>query len=204
MQPSRATRALRYGRSTAAVGPVVAACAPSGAARARGCRIAGGKLGGRTGAAYLGRCEYPRAPESVAKARDAMRKAMGEWGLGALSDDVVLCVSEAVTNSIWHAHTAFRSVTLSAWYSGATVHVDVIDGDRRRPGRSVPQESDADTDGNVDAAQGSSARDIGRGVFLISQLSTRWGVAPRPPGKRVWFEFDSAPATAPWEPSVIA
>jgi anti-sigma regulatory factor (Ser/Thr protein kinase) len=188
MQASRATRAFSTGPRAPGDGPEPAHCRAPRPARAAGSRIAGAKHAYGAATVYLGRCEYPRAPESVAKARDTVRKALAEWGISALTDDVVLCVSEAVTNAVQHAHTPIRTVALVAWHSGSTLHVEVIDGDRHRPRRTVPPET------WPAAAPGQGRlRDTGRGIFLISQLATRWGVAPRSPGKRVWFEFDTDP-----------
>ncbi len=189
MQASRATRVFRTAPRAPGDGPEAPECPSPLPTRAPGRRIAGARHSCRTATAYLGRCEYPRAPESVAKARDTVRKALAEWGISALADDVVLCVSEAVTNSVQHARTPSRTVALVAWHSGTTLHVEVIDGDRRHPRRTVPPEA-----GHAAPTARGRLRDTGRGIFLISQLATRWGVAPRSPGKRVWFEFDTDPA----------
>jgi len=197
MQAGRAIRTTQDTRRAEAGRPTVARCRAPGATRVAGCRLAGGKHTARAATEFLGRCQFARAPESVAMARDTIRKALIEWGLSALTDDVVLCVSEAVTNSIQHARTPFRTVTMSGWYSGATVHVEVIDGDRHRPKRTVPPEAAV-----LPWPGRSRLRDRGRGIFLISQLSSRWGVARRPPGKRVWFEFDTEQAMTEQAPCV--
>jgi anti-sigma regulatory factor (Ser/Thr protein kinase) len=189
MQASRATRALRRGRHAALGGAVPTGRGAPPAARIAGRRFADGNRSWRATAAYLGRCEYPQSPESVGKARDTIRKALADWGISSLTDEVVLCVSEAVTNSVQHAHTPFRTVVLVAWHRESTLHVEVIDGDRHRPRRTVPLEA-----GGITLPAQNRLRDTGRGIFLISQLATRWGVAPWPPGKRVWFEFDTEPA----------
>ena len=190
MQAGRAIRTTQDARRAEAGRPTVARCRAFGTTRVSGCRLAGGKHNARAVTEYLGRCRFARAPESVAMARETIRKAMLEWGLSAVTDDVVLCVSEAVTNSIQHARATLRTVTLTGWYSGETVHVEVIDGDRHRPKRTVPPEAAA-----LPWPVSGRLQDRGRGIFLISQLSTRWGVARRPPGKRVWFEFDIEQAT---------
>lgn len=189
MQAGRATRINQDTRRSDVGRPTVGRCRAYRASRVAGCRLAGGRQGPRAVTEYLARCRLARVPESVAMARDVVRKALAEWGLSALADDAVLCVSEAVTNSIQHARTPFRTVTLTGWYSGATVHLEVVDGDRHRPRRTVPAEAAA-----LPWPGQARLRDRGRGIFLISQLSTRWGVAPRPPGKRVWFEFDTEQA----------
>jgi anti-sigma regulatory factor (Ser/Thr protein kinase) len=193
MRAGRATRQPRSGGHAAVIPTPTFERPRAKPVRLAGCRIERGRRVAAVSAPNAivdsGRCEYPREPESVHKARDDIRKALAEWGFSSLIDDVVLCVSEAVTNSIQHACTPFRTVTVAAWHTGTTVRVDVIDGDRHRPKRTVPPEADAD--GRLTRGQ---LRDNGRGIFLISQLATRWGVASCPPGKRVWFEFGAEPS----------
>ena len=106
----------------------------------------------------------PHAP------RDA-RRAITDWavgrGLGALADDMVLVVSELVTNAVLHASPA---VTLEVELGEHEVVLAVEDGTPVRPMLRL-----ANT-----AAEG------GRGMLLIERLSCEHGVRPRPPGKTVW------------------
>jgi anti-sigma regulatory factor (Ser/Thr protein kinase) len=84
-------------------------------------------------------------------------------------DDLLLVVSELVTNAVVHAATSLRLVIRS---DGRRVLTEVFDGDPRRP---------------VVAAR--SAREVpvgGRGLLLVDQLSERWGCDSVGTGKRVW------------------
>lgn len=132
--------------------------------------------------------EVPAQPRSVRDARDRMHKIVTGWGFGLIADDLILCLSEALTNSITHAKHG-GAVTIQAWRHGTMVHVDVLDRDQRSPRLTVP----------VEAALPSSLpperqpEDHGRGMYLIATLSSRWGVETRPPGKCVWFEKDTEP-----------
>ena len=97
-----------------------------------------------------------------------------------LSDDVVdrfrLVVSELVTNSIRHTPDSDRSIRVHAHVDASVMRVDVIDDGtgfdllqtRQRP----PPEADS-----------------GWGLFLVDQLTDRWGVQTGR-GRGVWCEFD--------------
>ena len=84
--------------------------------------------------------------------------------------DVLVCVSEAVTNAVIHARTEVRFVVRSV---GARLRVEVSDLDPRPP---VLRRPDPLTPN-------------GRGMLLINELSSRWGVDARADGKTVWFEL---------------
>ena len=81
---------------------------------------------------------------------------------------VELLVSELVTNSVLHARSEVE-VRLQA--RGKTLRVDVTDGSPRRP---VLRNHD-------DKAM------TGRGLALVAELSSEWGVVETPDGKSVWF-----------------
>lgn len=103
-------------------------------------------------------------------ARAFIRSAVELLG-SAAPEDVVLLTSEAVTNSVIHAHT--DAVEVALFRHGDAVHVAVTDGD---PGEPAMQDEDPTRIG-------------GFGVRLIDQLADDWGVDPVPgEGKCVWFE----------------
>ena len=107
-----------------------------------------------------------------------VRRTVSSWlrarvdpavGLG----DLLLVVSELVTNAVLHADTPARFVLR---WDGRRARIEVTDGDHRPP--RVP----------VDApAIG------GRGLFLVDRLSTAWGSDPSPSGKTVWATVEVAP-----------
>ena len=110
-------------------------------------------------------------PLGVTAPRQA-RHALAERFAGhPRGEDLLLCVSEVVTNAVLHAGTPPH---LRVSQSGDTVRVEVADADDRPPvlGRSDPLATS------------------GRGLRILDQLAARWGSTPTGPGKAVWFEFD--------------
>ena len=112
---------------------------------------------------------FPAELSSVAAARHFVREALSE-----LPDDrcfgVTLFVSELATNALLHAATGFE---VSVHHDGA-VRVAVVDGDPTPPVRREATPNDTS----------------GRGLHLIDQLCTRWGVDRLDGGKAVWCELD--------------
>jgi anti-sigma regulatory factor (Ser/Thr protein kinase) len=126
----------------------------------------------------------PAEPAAVRIARDHLREIARSWGFAAVVDDVVLCLSEVVTNSVTHAH-ATGTIVVSAWHTATTLRVEVADGDVRGPHLRVPDEA-------LDPRP-ALARELdehGRGLYLVQLLATRWGVETSSEGKCVWFEKD--------------
>ena len=112
---------------------------------------------------------------SVREARRHLSEQLSAAGFDSVLDIGALLVSELVTNAVLHARTEIR---LRMQLSDSTVRVEVIDSNPAPP-RPRPADEDAVT---------------GRGLLLIDQWSTRWGVDPAPPGKVVWFELPREPA----------
>ncbi|MCY7365566.1 MAG: ATP-binding protein [Frankiaceae bacterium] len=120
------------------------------------------------------RQERPRAVMSLdaglasaAQARAAVAACSDRLGLDELSDDVVLVVSEMVTNAVRHAVPPVR---LEIEAGEDAVVVAVCDGSPQSP---VAREADLDAEG-------------GRGMLLVDLLSDDHGVRAQPPGKAVW------------------
>ncbi|WP_078491195.1 ATP-binding protein [Streptomyces sp. SPB074] len=130
--------------------------------------------------------DVPARPDAVRDAREAVCKTVTEWGFGSIADDLIVCLSEALTNSITHAAHG-ETVAVLVRREGPMVHVEVVDCDDRRPTSIIPAE--------VQLSDPLPTRhqpmDRGRGMFLIKMLSSRWGVESRSPGKCVWFEKDA-------------
>jgi anti-sigma regulatory factor (Ser/Thr protein kinase) len=104
---------------------------------------------------------------SPARARAFVRDAMAEWGF--VSDDVVLVVSELVSNVISHA--ANCPFCLSLEFDGRLVHVSVSD-----PGDGWP---------TINPVRARS----GRGLRIVDELAADWGVKPSGGGKTVWVDM---------------
>jgi len=99
---------------------------------------------------------------------------------GVAEDDLLLSVSELVTNALLHARTSFR-VRVTA--SPRSVRVEVFDANPLLP----------------TAKNYGPTAVTGRGLRIVEHLSSDWGVTPVDGGKWVWFEMPrpAAPAGAP-------
>jgi anti-sigma regulatory factor (Ser/Thr protein kinase) len=103
-----------------------------------------------------------------AQARAAVHECVGRLGLDAqVADDVVLLVSEMVTNAVRYAMPPVR---LEIQAGTEDVVVAVRDGSPRLP---VPRHADESAEG-------------GRGMLLVDMLTSDHGVHPAPPGKAIW------------------
>jgi len=102
--------------------------------------------------------------------RDVVRTLAGS---DDFQDGALLATSEIVTNCILHTPGPCE---LRAWaLPPSTLRVEVQDPSPRLPPAAVPASSD---------------QTCGRGLYIVSQLSSRWGADPAPGGKTVWFEMD--------------
>jgi anti-sigma regulatory factor (Ser/Thr protein kinase) len=109
-------------------------------------------------------------PRSAGAARRHVRGVLTDAGLDHLSETASLAVSELVTNAVVHAASV---VELTVHVGGAHVRVEVEDR-----GAQVP----------IRRAYTDTMR-TGRGVGLVEDTVTRWGVVDLPDGKVVWFEL---------------
>lgn len=113
------------------------------------------------------RIDVEHGPHGPAQARAAVTACAAELGLQEVSDDVVLLVSEMVTNAIRHAAPPVR---LEIQAGDDDVVVAVRDGSPHPP---APRRPGQDAEG-------------GRGMLLVDLLSDDHGVRGDPPGKAVW------------------
>jgi anti-sigma regulatory factor (Ser/Thr protein kinase) len=117
--------------------------------------------------------ELPAEPHSAKVARDAVAGLDGH--LGAVFGDVVLVISELVTNSVRHAGLdASEPVQLSVRVEGEKVRVAVRDPG---PGFTPPP------------APSDPAHIGGWGLVLVEQLAERWGVDHDGQANVVWCEL---------------
>ncbi len=120
------------------------------------------------------------APELGAAA--AARRALDGFR-GELEEDVIersaLVVTEVVTNSVTHAGlTAAQPIDLNIQLSSACLRLEVTD---EGTGSFDPAITPPD-----------AGRDSGRGLWMIDQLTDRWGV-DFSRSTHVWCEFDLDP-----------
>lgn len=113
------------------------------------------------------RVDVEHGPCGPAQARSAVSACADELGLGEESDDLVLLVSELVTNAVRYAAPPV-CVEISA--SDRDVVLAVRDGSPYPP---QPREAGDDAEG-------------GRGMLLVDLLAAEHGVRSDPPGKAVW------------------
>ncbi|MFD7867965.1 ATP-binding protein [Streptomyces sp. NPDC057682] len=121
----------------------------------------------------------------VPTARDFARQALHDWGWlpastadrRAAAEDVLLVVSELVTNACLHADgpDELRIARLPK-----ALRVEVTDGGAGQPAPRTPHRA---------------GRPGGHGMFIVQRLCLDWGVVrvPGEPGKTVWAEL-AAPA----------
>lgn len=118
---------------------------------------------------------YRRERRSVPLAREFVRAALGEWGVGERAEAVLLCVSELATNALRHGVPPGRGFQLYVWPpAGGVLRLEVHDS-----GDGWPR---------VHAGAG-PVDEGGRGLLLVEALADKWGVGERMPGKIVWCEF---------------
>jgi len=130
---------------------------------------------GPSGTERILRLALPPDVPAVRLARQATRDALADWQLGHLEDDVVLIVSELVTNAVRHAVDT-GAVGLELTSAPAWLRVEVRDGDPHW--RAMDRLADCD--------------ESGFGFVLVDSLADRWGVRRVCAGKAVWAEFDAA------------
>lgn len=106
-------------------------------------------------------------PQGPRQAREAVQRWAAGLDLGVLADDLLLIVSELVTNAVRYGEPP---VTVAVAADDRTVTVGVVDAASARP---VSRRADDDAES-------------GRGLLLLSMLSAEHGVRPDPPGKVVW------------------
>jgi anti-sigma regulatory factor (Ser/Thr protein kinase) len=120
------------------------------------------------------------APEPSAPSRARLRLQDLDLPAG-VSEPARLLASELVTNSVRHARAEAEAPI--------SMTVDVR-ADRLRVCVEDAGHGDVRVEPQTTRRTGS-----GFGLFLVDEVSDRWGVSPTADGTRVWFELD-APATA--------
>jgi anti-sigma regulatory factor (Ser/Thr protein kinase) len=110
-------------------------------------------------------------PSNIAPLRRVVTDTLQGWDVASVIDDIVLIVSELVTNAVRYDGPR---VDLRVQLRAGVLRVVVHDG------RSAP-DSDLHPD---DDAEG------GRGLQIVEALARSWGIQPVPNGKNVWAELD--------------
>ncbi len=120
------------------------------------------------GADHVAQWELPSDPAVVSRSRAAVTDRLAAWGLDELAFTTELIASELVTNAIRHAT---GPVQLRLLRDRALI-CEVSDGSGTSPRLRRARSTD----------------EGGRGLFLVAQLTERWGTRYTPNGKIIWTE----------------
>jgi hypothetical protein len=114
-------------------------------------------------------------------AREFTRRTFGAWHLDALYNDVVVVVSELVTNALCHGLTG-------ASYSALARPVQLVLLARERRVLTVVADP---SDRTPVLASTKQFAESGRGLRIVAVMSDAWGWVPfATGGKAVWAAFD--------------
>ncbi|MFI5551719.1 SpoIIE family protein phosphatase [Streptomyces sp. NPDC051738] len=112
--------------------------------------------------------DLPSDPAVVSRARVAVTERLAAWHLDELAFTTELIASELVTNAIRHATGPLQLRLLR----DRTLICEVSDGSGTSPRLRRARTED----------------EGGRGLFLVAQLTERWGTRYSPHGKVIWAE----------------
>ncbi|MEV0634679.1 SpoIIE family protein phosphatase [Streptomyces sp. NPDC050619] len=112
--------------------------------------------------------DLPSDPAVVSRSRAAVTEQLAAWGLGDMAFTTELVASELVTNAIRHAT---GPVQLRLLRDRALI-CEVSDRSSTSPRLRRARTED----------------EGGRGLFLVAQLTERWGTRYTPNGKVIWTE----------------
>ncbi|MEU6863894.1 SpoIIE family protein phosphatase [Streptomyces sp. NPDC046876] len=112
--------------------------------------------------------DVPFEPSAVASMRAEAMAKLDEWGLTELAFATELVLSELITNAIRHGAEPVRVRLLR----DRVLTCEVFDGSSSSPRLHYAATTD----------------EGGRGLFLVAQLSWRWGARYTPDGKVIWSE----------------
>ncbi|MEU1618332.1 SpoIIE family protein phosphatase [Streptomyces sp. NPDC005722] len=117
----------------------------------------------------------------VRRARNLAAHQLASWGLQGVQDRTTLIVSELVTNALRHGTGPIELRLIR--HQSLTCEVFDTDNAAPRVRRAHPMD------------------ETGRGLYLVTQLSRRWGSRPLlGGGKAVWAEVDLPAIPAPRSP----
>ncbi|MER5929039.1 SpoIIE family protein phosphatase [Streptomyces sp. NPDC002054] len=119
--------------------------------------------------------ELPAEPTAAARARDLTEATLTKWGMEEMAFTAELVVSELVTNGYRYGGGA--PVTLRLIRDRSLI-CEVSDSSSTAPHLRRARTTD----------------EGGRGLFLVAQLTERWGTRYTRDGKTVWTEFPLATA----------
>lgn len=116
------------------------------------------------------RQSLPGEPASARASRQALVSVLDGWATDEIRDAAELLVSEVVTNVVRHAGT---DLGVAIAVGPTTVRVEITDRNPDLPVMRSPEPTDVG----------------GRGMRIVAELASRWGIDARRSGKSVWFEL---------------
>jgi hypothetical protein len=147
--------------------------------------------------------ELQPVPEAALTARRFLEEVCQRWEIDGLRDELLLAVSELVTNGVVHARTP---IAVNVSVVTTVIEVGVRDHDRHLPAPRTPRtdlvaDLDALTSSDSSLEDGdprhrslwvgdSGSVTAGRGLQLLAAITDAWGVtahAGAHTGKEVWF-----------------
>jgi anti-sigma regulatory factor (Ser/Thr protein kinase) len=118
--------------------------------------------------------ELPATPTAAAAARRALLAGNGALP-GSVRDDVVLLVTELVTNAVRHAPARLDwPVRVELRRAARTISVTVLDGGSGFTAEAPQLEPDESG---------------GWGLLLVDRIADRWAIGPTAGGTCAWFEM---------------
>lgn len=158
---------------------------------------------------------FPAEPIMVSEARRMAAETFERWGIGEDEADLAcLLVSEVVTNVVLHASVArtprremvLEGVAGPGLYDEDPWSLPELSGSdepataeekrfrlRLRRGASSIWVEVFDSDLRLPRLRNAGENDEGgRGLYLVDQLTNRWGSRPTKDGKAVWFEIPTS------------
>lgn len=123
--------------------------------------------------------ELAASPDAPARGRHAVTRVLDGWGYaGSGREDLLLVVSELVTNAVVHG--------------AEPIVVTVV----RAPSRVRVEVTDAATDSSPHSSRVAQDAETGRGLSVVTRLAAAWGWRATPGrGKTVWAELPLEQAT---------
>jgi serine phosphatase RsbU (regulator of sigma subunit)/PAS domain-containing protein/anti-sigma regulatory factor (Ser/Thr protein kinase) len=112
--------------------------------------------------------DVPSDPAAVSEMREAVSGKLEEWGLSELGFAMELVLSELITNAIRYGCEPIHVRLIR----DRTLICEVADGSSTSPHLRYAASTD----------------EGGRGLFLVSQMTERWGTRYTPQGKVIWAE----------------
>jgi two-component sensor histidine kinase len=115
-------------------------------------------------------------PHEVQRVRHEVQRTLAIWGCADSADEVLVVVSELITNAVRHAPCP--EINFVATYGEGVLLLEVDDGSTAPP---IPQRHLADAES-------------GRGLDIVQSLVSDWGWTPRADGMKTTWAVIQVPA----------